>query len=179
MSKLFDALPPVLQRVRELARITGIEQELFDEAERQMARVLSEQFSAVAGEYGIGRWEELLGVMPSAGALLEERRRIVQLRLSEQLPFTMRRLREMLAGVAPEDEYMLELIPEEYLLKVRLALSGKMYLAEMANVLRRVLPANMVLDLTLLYNTHGTVHGRRHGELGGLRHREIREEVFE
>ena len=177
--ELYDFLPPVLQRVRELARLCEIEQDGFDEAGRCIVQALAEQFCAQAGEYGIGRWEKLLGIVPATSALPEERRRIVQLRLSEQLPFTLRRLREMLSAVVPEDEYLLELLPGDYCLKVRLALSGKGHLADMEAVLRRVLPANILLDMALLYNTHGIVQGKTHGQLAALRHREIREEVFE
>ncbi|MBQ3179976.1 MAG: DUF2313 domain-containing protein [Firmicutes bacterium] len=177
--ELYEYLPPVLQRVQELMRICEIEQQVLTAAETAMEQVLLEQFAAEAGEYGIARWEKMLGIVPPAGVPAAERRRIVQLRLGEQLPFTWQRLREMLSAVVSEDEYLLELIPGEYRLKVRLALSGKGSLNEVAAVLRRVLPANILLDMALLYNTHGIVQGKTHGELAALTHREIREEVFE
>lgn len=176
---LSECLPEVLRQIREIMRICEIEQSVCDRLAEDMEQALWEQYVSRAGVCGIERWEKLLGIVPPKDAAVGERRRVVQLRLSEQLPFTLLRLREMLSGVVSEDEYILELIPEEYLLRVRLALSGKGSLNEIKEVLRRVVPANILLDMMLLYNTHGIVGGKTHGELAALSHREIREEVFE
>lgn len=176
---LSECLPQVLRRIREMMRICEIEQSVCDRLAEDMEQALLEQYVSRAGAGGIERWEKLLGIVPPKDAAVAERRRVVQLRLSEQLPFTLPRLREMLSGVVSEDEYILELMPDEYCLRVRLALSGKGSLNEIKEVLRRVVPANILLDMMLLYNTHGIVGGKTHGELAALSHREIREEVFD
>ncbi len=176
--QLFDYLPPVLQRVRELERVSLLEQPEFDRARAAHEQVLQELFPYICTEYGLSRWEKMLGVSPGANDSVERRRQVVLLRLSEQLPFTMRRLADILARVAPEGQYYIELHPAEYLLRVRLSLIGKSYFRVLQDVLDRTLPANLLLDLDLLYNRYGYLVGMTHGELAGLRHHDLREEVI-
>lgn len=177
--QLFDYLPPVLQRVNELGRISRLEQSEFDRARAAYEQVLQELFPYICSEYGLSRWEKMLGVSPNAMDTAVKRRQVVLLRLSEQLPFTIRRLVEMLALVAPEDQYYIELFPAEYMLRVRLSLIGKSYFRTLQDVLERTLPANLLLDLDLLYNRYGYLVGMTHGELSALHHHDLREEVIE
>lgn len=177
--QLFDYLPPVLQRVNELGRVSRLEQPEFDRARAAHEQVLQEMFPYICTEYGLERWEKMLGVSPGAADTERQRRQVVLLRLSEQLPFTMRRLAEMLALVAPEEQYYIELVPAEYLLRVRVSLIGKSYFRVLQDVLERTLPANLLLDLDLLYNRYGYLVGMTHGELGSLRHHDLREEVID
>lgn len=132
-----------------------------------------------AGSYGIGRWEELLQIAGRDSLSLEERRRLVLLRLNEQLPFTISRLRELLAANVPAGEYVLTLDHAAYTLHVFLELSSKGCAPALRELLRRVLPANLQVDLQLLYNTYGRLGQYKHAELAGLRHWEIREEVLD
>ena len=111
-SELLAALPPVLQQIKELAEICELERPHFAEAWVKTQQILDEQYPHICGEYGLQRWEKMLGIVPSAEADLDKRRRAVLLLLNEQLPFTMVRLRELLARVAPEGGYEVELLPE-------------------------------------------------------------------
>jgi hypothetical protein len=176
---LLDCLPPVLQNVRELARICDIEQGFFDKAHADAADILREQFVCQAGDFGLARWEQLLSITPRAGMSEDERRKVVLFRLGELLPFTMRRLGELLEVVVPAGEYVLELVPEEYLLHVGLRLSGKNYLSALQDALKRILPANILAEVQLLYNTHGQLAAMKYGELARLTHKALREDVLE
>lgn len=176
--ELFELLPPVLQRVRELGRICALEQPEFTAAAAACEKVCGELFPYICTAYGLERWEKMLAIVPAATDTVEQRRQLVLLRLSEQLPFTLRRLEEMLARVAPKEQYYLELLPGEYTLKVRISLIGKSYLRVLRDVLERVLPANIRLDMDLLYNRYGYLTDRTHGELAARRHSELREEVM-
>ncbi len=176
--QLFDYLPPSLQRIDGLGRVCGLEQAAFDRARAAHERVLQEMFPYICTTYGLSRWEKMLGVSPGVADSEERRRQVVLLRLAEQLPFTMRRLADIMARVAPEEQYYLELHPAEYLLRVRLSLIGKSYFRVLQDVLERTLPANLLLDLDLLYNRYGYLVGMTHGELSSLRHHDLREEVI-
>ena len=178
-TELLTALPPVLQQIKELAAICDLEQPHFAGVWPKIQQVLDEQYPQICGEYGLQRWEKMLGLVPSSNADLNERRQAVLLMLNEQLPFTLARLRELLARVAPNGGYELELLPEEYLLRLRLNLAEKSYLRVLRQVLERTLPANMLLELELLYNSHGQLAAYTHGQLAAWQHKTIREEVME
>ena len=178
-TELLAALPPVLQQIKELSAICDLEQPHFAEAWVKTQQVLDEQYPHICGEYGLQRWEKMLGIVPSADADLDDRRTAVLLMLNEQLPFTLARLRELLARVAPEGGYEVELLPEEYLLRLRLDLAEKDYLRVLRQVLERTLPANMLLELVLLFNSYGALAAYTHGQLAARQHKTIREEVME
>ncbi len=178
-TELLMALPPILRQIEELAVICDLEQPHFAEAWVKTQQVLDEQYPYICGEYGLQRWEKMLGLVPSVDAELNKRRRAVLLMLNEQLPFTLARLRELLARVAPNGGYEVELLPEEYLLRLRLDLAEKDYLRVLRQVLERTLPANMLLDLVLLFNSYGKLAAYTHGQLAARQHKTIREEVME
>lgn len=175
---LAEYLPPVALQIQDVARILALEQPYMALAWQHVEQVLLEQLIMQAGEYGIGRWEKLLQLCGRESLQLEERRRAVLLRLNEQLPFTMARLRELLAVSLPEGEYLLTLDPAAYTLHVFLELSAKNCAPALRELLQRVVPANLRLDLQLLYNTYGRIKGYTHRQLAALRHWEIREEVL-
>lgn len=171
-------LPPVALQIQEVAQVLSVEQPFFAAAWRGVEQALLEQLIMQAGEYGISRWESLLQTGGRQSLSLAERRRAVLLRLNEQLPFTISRLRQLLAANLPEGEYVLTLDTAAYTLHVFLELSSKAYAPALRELLRRVVPANLLLDLQLLFNTHGRLAGYTHRELAALRHWEMREEVL-
>lgn len=176
---LTEYLPPVALQIQNIAQVLAVEQPIFATAWRKLETVLLEEMIMQAGSYGIGRWEELLQIAGRESLSLEERRRLVLLRLNEQLPFTISRLRELLAANVPEGEYVLTLDHAAYTLHVFLSLSSKGCAPALRELLRRVIPANLQVDLQLLYNTYGRLARCKHADLAKLRHWEIREEVLD
>ena len=67
---------------------------------------------------------------------------------------------------------------ENYCLRLQLALNSKRHLPVMLEVLRRIAPANLEIDLQLLYNTYAMLEGRTHGALAELSYGAVREEVL-
>ena len=177
-NKLDSYLPPVALQIQDVAQVLTVEQPYFTLAWQHVEQVLLEQMIMQAGEYGIERWEKLLQLSGRETLSLAERRHAVLLRLNEQLPFTMTRLRELLAASLPEGEYILTLDSAAYTLHVFLELSAKGCAPALRELLQRVLPANLQLDLQLLYKTYGRIAVYTHQQLAALRHREIREEVL-
>lgn len=176
--ELISALPEVLQRVRELAKICELEQRPFDEAWLAVQRVLAEMYVYSCGEVGIERWEKLLKIVPREEAGQDERVRAILFRLNEQLPFTSGRLRQLLDLVAPEDGYQLEMNADEYELVVRVALYCKSVERLIVEVLERTLPANISWELYWEYNRHWQLGEYTHAELARWTHYQLREEVI-
>lgn len=178
MSEILKYMPPVVQNIKEMAALAAIEQPFFDRAWAGARQVLLEQFLSKAGSYGLERWEKMLGIVVRDGMSLEERRMVVMLRLAEHLPFTLERLRESFDIATMGGDYSLELDEQEFRLRLRLALTAKRHLPVMLEVLRRIAPANLEIDLQLLYNTYAMLARRSHGALAGISYRDIREEVL-
>lgn len=176
--KLIDYLPPVLQQTREMQAVMEGEQPAVAGLWDAWKTVLDALFVRYANEQGLARWERMLGIRPRGTDSMEVRRVAVLARLNEQLPFTERTLRLMLDGVCGPGGYTLEIIYREYRVFVRVHLWEKRAMDEAAALLGRVVPANMVIDLGLRYNTHRMIRPRLHRMLRGTTHRALREEVL-
>lgn len=176
--KLIDYLPPVLQQTREMQAVMEGEQPAVAGLWEAWKTVLDALFVRYANEQGLARWERMLGIRPRGTDSMEVRRVAVLARLNEQLPFTERTLRLMLDGVCGPGGYTLEIIYREYRVFVRVHLWEKRAVDEAAALLGRVVPANMVIDLGLRYNTHRMLRPRLHRMLRGTTHRALREEVL-
>lgn len=176
--KLIDYYPQMLKGFREIKAFTDAEQKETDQLWESQYRVLDDQFAATASERGVMRWEQILGIVPKATASLQERRFLILTRLAEELPYTMGMLRQQLDALCGAGGYKVMLEPGEYTITVRVALTAKGNYADVKDLLERVLPANMILDFSLLYNQHGTVGRFTHGQLKGFLHHNIRNEVI-
>lgn len=171
---IIDYLPGVLKEVREIQAITSTEQIELSDLWDFLTDGMNDQFIVSANEYGIVRMEKILGILPKGTDTLEDRRFRVLGRLNAQLPYTYTRLEEMLKSLCGESGYSLVLQNEIYTLCVRVALTVKKSFDEVDNLLKQMCPANMVINLTLMYNQHLTLSNYMHAQLQLFTHYELR-----
>ena len=138
--------------------------------------LLADQFILTAGESGISRWEKILGIAPKGTDTLDDRRFRVLTRLNEELPYTLPKLCEMLSNLCG-GKFTAEL--SDYTLSVKLGLSAKSNYSDVAMLLDRVIPANILAEVSLLYNKYNMLHPYTHAQLHLHTHEGLRtEEVF-
>ncbi len=172
-------LPDFLVNIRDLGQVLQVEQPYFQQAWQAVGQALAEQYILGAGEWGLGRWEQLLHLEAPESLSLDERRQALLLRLNEQLPFTVIRLRELLAAAAPAGQYTMVLDEKNYVLHVYITLAAKGCLPALRALLQRVAPANLSLHLQLMFNTHGKLAKFTHQQLSQWSCWAIREEVLD
>ena len=147
--KLVDYLPTVVRGYEEFQAIVAAQQPELERAWEQADRLLDDQFLSTAGEVGLSRWEKILGITPKGTESLDDRRFRVQARLNERLPYTLLRLREILdtlCGVGGSTAMV-----QDYTLTVRVALTAKGNYTDVASLLERVAPENLVIDFSRLF----------------------------
>ena len=171
-------VPDVLKDVREIKALMHTETIEMNLLSAALALYLNNTFVDSADEYGIGRWESILHILPKLTDTLDERRFRVLSRINEQLPFTLRSLEQQLSTLCGPEGYTVELFHEQYLLKVRVELTAKSKLEDVRALLNRIVPANMVIDLDLLYNQHSDFDGLTLEELSVYTHQQLRDEVI-
>lgn len=172
-------LPDFLVNIRDLGQVLQVEQPYFQQAWQAVGQALAEQYILGAGEWGLGRWEQLLHLEAPESLSLDERRQALLLRLNEQLPFTVIRLRELLAAAAPAGQYTMVLDEKNYVLHIYITLAAKGCLPALRALLQRVAPANLSLHLQLMFNTHGKLAKFTHQQLSQWSCWAIREEVLD
>jgi hypothetical protein len=139
---------------------------------------INDQFVNDATENGVARWESILEIVPKGTETLEVRKFRIISRLNEQLPYTYGKLKQQLKTLCGEDGYALELLNNEYKLIVRVELTVKGKFNEVGSLLNRTVPANMIIDLSLIYNQHSLLSSFTHNQLSNYTHYKLRNEVI-
>ncbi len=143
-----------------------------------LANALNDQFVRSATENGVERWESILSIVPKGTESPEERKFRILTRINEQLPYTWRMLCQQLETLCGEEGYSVELDKGTCTLTVEIALTAKSNFWDVDAMLRRVVPANLVIDLSLKYNQHATLAAFTHEQLSRYTHLDLREEVI-
>ena len=152
--KLIDYLPGIIQELEEFKKIMTAEQKQVDDLWSFIYGILDEAFVDTAKDIGLKRWETILNITPLDTDTSEVRRMRIHARLLEDVPYTWNSFKQMLGGLCGEDGYTLELKSEEYTLIIKVALKSKELKNEVAKMAERVVPANLILDIDLKYNTY-------------------------
>lgn len=175
---LIDYLPNVLNEVREYFAVMYAEQPEVWGIWSEIGRTLNNQFAMYADEYGISRWEHMMGITPLPNITLEERRFAVMARLNEQLPYTIRMLHRMLSILCGENGYEVNLQHGDFTITVRVALTAVHNFEEIGRMLNRVIPANLIYYVEIKYNQHITLQPYTHAQLNARTHYQLRNEVL-
>lgn len=175
---LINHLPEILQGIQEFRQLAEIEDPELEKLWACLEEALNEQFVGSATTYGIKRWESILKILPKATDSPDERRFRILARLNEQLPYSFRMLARQLASLCGPEGYSLEAKTDEYTLVVRVALTAKANFDDVAGLLERTIPANIIIDLSLKYNQHKTLQTLTHQQMAAYTHDELRNEVI-
>ena len=176
--RLVDYLPPVLRDILELRAIMDAQQPEIETAWAAVQSVLDNQFIDTATTAGVAMWENEYGIIPAATDTLEGRKFRLRTKSYKQRPFTVIALRRQLTALCGEGNCSVTLDTLNYTLRVRVALPAKSYVIDVENLLSKIVPANMVIDLTLMYNTHETLSVYTHEALSSYTHSNLRTEVL-
>jgi len=120
-------------------------------------KVFADQFILDATENGVSRWESMLGISPKGTDTLDERKFRILSKLNQELPYTLRKLEQVLTTLCGPDGYSIELNAAEYEIKVELGLANHNNYEEVKRTLKAMVPANLTQVITLLFNTWGDV----------------------
>jgi hypothetical protein len=175
---LIEYLPNILKEVREYqALMFGEQPEIFG-LFIEIENALNNQFVASSMEYGIERWEKILNIAPKATFTLDERKFTILSRLSEQLPFTCQMLIQMLTQLCGANGFHVLLQHNDYILNVSVELTVVNNFNGVGTMLKKVVPANMVVNLTIKYNQYQTFKPFTHGQLAQRTHSQLRNEAL-
>lgn len=176
--KLIDYLPPVIKNAAEFEAIMEAIQPEFVDVETAIINAFNDTFVNDATEVGVKRWEAILNIVPKSVDTLEDRKFRILARLNEQLPYTFRSLDDRLITLCGQNGFTMELFNDIYTLKVRIELVVKGQYEAVEQLLKRIVPANLVIDLDLRYNQHEKLKNYTHGQLSAFTHSHIRNEVL-
>lgn len=176
--KILEYLPSILHDVEEFQKIGSTEDSELIALWDCLNAALSDQFVQTATNNGVTRWESILQILPKGTDTLPDRKFRILTRLNEQLPYSDRMLRQQLAALCGENGYTMEINHGEYTLTVKVELTAKNNFVDVGRLLERVVPANLIIDLSLRYNQHSKIAQFTHGQLASYTHNQLRNEVI-
>jgi hypothetical protein len=175
---LIGYIPAVLKEVRQYQALACGEQPEIFKLFNEIETALNNQFVLTSDEFGVGRWEKILNIMPKATYTLDERKFTILSRLAEKLPFSYRMLEQILTGLCGENGYRAEVNHGLYELAVKIALIAKNNFNDVETMLNRVVPANLTINLSLMYNTWGIARDFTWGALAAKAWGGIKEDAL-
>jgi len=170
--------PTILKEYQELIALAGTENTEINSLWQSLEDIMNDQFCDSLTNNGASRWESILSIVPKGTDTLDFRRFRIKSRLNEQLPYTYNVLKQQLITLCGEDGYSLELSNATYTLKVRVDLIVKSKYNDVSDLLNRIIPCNIVIDLSLLYNQHSTLANFTNAQLSAYTHEQLRNEVI-
>lgn len=149
--KLIDYLPPVLREVEDFKAINAANEPEIVLAWDALGQVLDNQFLDSADENGVAVWEQELRIRPKDTDTLAVRKARIKAMWARELPYTVTWLKNWLSGVCGSTGH--EEVISDYTINIQLdydALIDMIKSAEeILQTLRVVIPANMILRLTV------------------------------
>lgn len=173
MADILKYLPPVIGDTYEFKEIAKAENPELNLLWDSTNRVLAEWFLDTMSEYGISRTEKMLGIKPFDTDTLEDRRFRLKARYNHETPYTYRSLRKMLDNLCGGN-YKLSL--KDFVLDVKIGLSARKQFTEIIKLLEKVVPVNIVINASVLYNTHEVLSNFTHEQLSKETHEQLRSE---
>ncbi len=151
----------------------------FEQAWENTADFLENAFLFTAHETGIERLERILKITPLQTDSLDDRRFIVHARLNTIQIVTVRTMEEQLTALCGPGEFIMTVNHDQYILDVKINLGVKRHFDAAKEMLNRLAPANLLIHVTLLYNTHLVLADYTHGQLAAHTHKQLREDIFD
>ena len=165
---------PLLRDLREFKEIVKAEEPEIKALLMAVDKTLANMYLQTADEDGISKYENLLGLYPSAGDSLDTRRFRVQTKWNDQLPYTEKELHNRLISLCGEGGYVLTISYSAYTIDVAVALTNKEALPLVRELLAQIVPCNMVVTVRLLYNTYAWLEGSTHDTLSAVTYDGVR-----
>lgn len=170
--------PEYLQNIAEFKELSRVVDKEIEKLQEAINNALKDRFIRELTIYGILRWESILKITPKGTETLDDRRFRIAARLFDELPYTMIVLKEKLSLLCGKDGYKVNLEQTKYKITIKVELTAKHQVEEIRKVLAKMIPANMLQYVELIYNQHQTFYKYTHAELHAKTHNQLREEVI-
>ena len=164
-NNILKYITPVISDVEELQNICKAISIELDRLDGKMEKTYLDQYVYTLTADGCSHWEKMLGIPKLVDDTVENRRFRIAGALLADIPYTKQKLRKILNGLLGEGNFTLDIINSEFLVKTRVKLANFTMYDTVVDLIARIIPANMISDVALLYNTHGILRtgGNTHG----------------
>ena len=161
--------------MQEIYRVESIEMQVLWDT---MVEIFREQFIMTAESHGLTQWETILDIIPEVDDTIDDRRFNILLALAGQRPYTEIKLRELLNSICGKGNYQIVEDYKNYNVHFKVALGAKRQRNAVNNLLKDLIPMNLIYQVDLLYNRHIDLSRYTHKELANFTHFALNQEVL-
>ncbi len=164
-NRYFYYLPNTVRELQEFQKLGEIEGTVLEEEKTAKETVVNNQWILTAERNGLLRLARMMRLLGAEGMETETLRAEVFFRWNSRSPYTLFHLEDWLDGCLGVGGYTVKVQQEEYLLQLVLGLRVKGKKAFLEKHLRKIIPANLMLEVRLNANTHGKLKVMTHGQM--------------
>ena len=140
---LIEYLPDFMRQFAEIKEIMKASQIEADAADLSMQKILDNSFILDCDEWGIKKYENILGITPSSEDTLDSRKSRVLVRWNDKVPYTYRVLIRKLNELCGVKNYDISGCLKKYELTIAVRFSVNSQIKCLEEMLDRILPMNM------------------------------------
>lgn len=144
-------LPPHLAEMKEWQEICKAYDYLLSKAFEVLDEIYANQFIESLAELGCEIWESLLHITAVDGETIDERRQAIKSYFIGDLPYTEKKLREVLESLAGADNVTLTVTQSAFELRVDLTISTPSVLGNVEDIVYKMRPSNMIVRICISY----------------------------
>jgi len=158
-------LPEAMQEFQEFQKLAEIEGQFLEETAAEKDRVVHNQWILTAERVGLLRLARMMGFLGAEVMETESLREEILYRWNSRSPYTQFHLQDWLDGCLGKGKYQMELDREAYRLYLVLELSVKDKQEFLMKHLRKIIPASLILEVSLNTNTYGDLAVMTYGQM--------------
>ena len=152
--KLIQYLSPFAQSFGEMQEIMRVEEKWIDKMESHIGKIYDNAFIEDCDEYGIRKYEKLLGILSDTEEKLATRKLRVRVGWNYTIPYTYRTMIRKLNLLCGVNNYDIDADLENY--KISFSIYGATDTEGIKSFLDRILPQNIMYDVKATNGFAGT-----------------------
>ena len=173
----FDA-PGIIENIPDIATIYETNDEQADELDEAIETLDDNIFLEDMHEDHIVRWENILKISPATDDTWDDRRFRVKTKVLERLPYSYRVTINKLETLVP-DGLSVVVSDDRLHIDISLALRSVKMLADVNELMEKMLPLNMTFTIIILYNQYSIYINRwTHGQMHAYTHEQLRSNIW-
>ncbi|WP_443871991.1 putative phage tail protein [Megamonas funiformis] len=151
--------PNVIANADEFKQLSLLENEEFKIIWQANCKWFYNTFVYKVDLQGIKRWEDMLKLTPKSTETLEDRRINILVKLNSMLPYTIRRLQQIL-DIRYGENNAIAITTKEYELLIDFNNEIELNIGSMRAILRCIIPANLIFKIIISWSMKNTFNNK-------------------
>ena len=175
---IYSYFPPVVAETKEIKHISNALTNEFKRLQKARDETYKNQFVSTLEPSGCRRWETMLNIPSKQSDSIETRRMRIASQIVSEIPYTKDTLKSFLANMCGETGYVLDIDYANLTIVIKLELTVKEQQSIVESTLGNIIPANMILDVSIRYAKHEELANYTHEQLAAYTYDKLRNKAL-